>query len=429
MVAGNPKKMPNPLQVNLPYQPTVNSGQGTYRLITERGSAPSGQAYPLRETLAGLSALTNQINSIRSNWAANAPAMPQQPQPTGEGAFFAQPNFRFPSQTAMPAQQRPQTMGQMMSQQASTIQAGNAAVDAGRAWKLDGGNGQMPTFLPRNPMEQVRDQFNQTHMQGAEASVLSRTPQQRQLGYIDDKGQMTATNRLGMLRRMAATDPNNEQVRNALAAAEDQATKQMEARRARIPEFQAKAKERNDAKRARAMRQADAMRARMGIAPRKQGAAPTNPITGGALPGSQPRTIENQFSAETRLAERAGSLLFLGADTSQGVGDLNTRLRGQLDRDPKFAPSDDSLKAWQAHARDLAQLSTPSNDMFRMPGNDRDPNHLFDMSMWKKLATLPDNERERQRWLEEYRNPQSRQARTQRAEDQYWREAMPSFGM
>jgi hypothetical protein len=400
MVAGNPKKMPNPLQQRNPVAPL--------------------NIVPPGDPLAGLQSLVNNINTIQSNWSANKPA---------SNPWQNLPNARASLQAPMPAQQRPMSMGQMMSQQASAIQAGNAAVDAGRAWKLDGGNGQMPTFLPRNPIEQVRGQFMQTHVEGARDKALSRGHTTPQMGYIDDRGQMTSTNRLGMLRRLAAADPNDEEVKIALAGAEEVARQQMEDRRARLPEFKEMARARNDAKRARAGRQADAIRARMGLSRVTKKEVPVNPITGGVLPGSQPRTIENQLAAETRVAERASSPHFLGADTNRGFGDLNTRFRDQLQRDPNFTVSDDTLKAWQSHAKDLAQLSTPDNDLFRMPGNDRDPNHVFDMNMWRKLSTLPDNERERQRWLDEYKNPEARQSRTQRAEDQYWREAMPSFGM
>ncbi len=371
MVAGNPKKMPNPLQQRNPVAPL--------------------NIVPPGDPLAGLQSLVNNINTIQSNWSANKPA---------SNPWQNLPNWRAPAPTPAWTPQAAPTIASNLMGQASAIQAGNASVDAGRAWKLDGGNGQMPTFLPRNPMEQVRDQFMQTHVFGAKDKALSRNFGSQQMGYIDDKGQMTATNRLGMLRRLAASDPNNEQVKNALAGAEEMNQQNMEARRAKIPEYQAKAAARNDAKRARAMRQADAMRARMGIGPRTRGKeAPANPITAAA----GPRTIENQVAAAGRIAERAATPHFLGADMSQSFGDLNDKVRSRLKEDPNATFSDESLRAWQQQAADYSQVATPKNDPFHL-GYGLDQMNASDQ--WRELAKLPDNARARKDWFDKFKNTQ-----------------------
>ena len=393
MVAGNPKKMPNPLRYQ--QQPGVTFENTMRNPVYQQGSAPAAMVNVVSpgDPLSGLQSLVNNINTIRNDWSANKPA---------SNPWQNLPNWRAPAPTPAWTPQAAPTIASNLMNQASTIQAGNAAVDAGRAWKLDGGNGQMPTFLPRNPMEQVRDQFMQTHVFGAKDKALSRNFGPQQMGYIDDNGQMTATNRLGMLRRLAASDPNNEQVKNALAGAEEMNRQNMEARRAKIPEYQAKAAARNDAKRARAMRQADAMRARMGIGPRTSGKeAPANPITSGV---KGPLTIENQLELEGRVSSRTGSDSFLGANVENDVTELNSRVRARLQENPNSDFSDETLRAWQQHAAEAKKLSSPGRDMLAVsPGVMTAREDIESAKMWKELADLPDNERARRDWLNRYK--------------------------
>lgn len=234
--------------------------------------------------------LQQTINQINALVAAGPPARPAPVRGDGSTTnFFALPNSRYGDMTpgltadgkfeiarqaAMDQQSgaiaNPLTGRRgYFADQAQTLDILNNAQQRGEIWLLDGQRGQMPTALPRRPQEEVRAEFEQTHMSGARDAVLDRNQafsgQQRQLGYIDERGQMTATNRLGMLRQLARQNPQDAEVRSALDAAEEVARQQAAARSS--PEVVAanreKASARNDAKRARAARQADAMRARM----------------------------------------------------------------------------------------------------------------------------------------------------------------------
>lgn len=133
-----------------------------------------------------------------------------------------------------------------------------------------------------------------------------------------------------------------------------------------------------------------------------QPVAGQNPMGGGA------RTLEAQQAAATRIQERettSPNVAGLGVEPGTGLAGLNQVLSGRLQEDPNAEFSDESLREFQAHAKDYSSLATDTNNPFDF-GEGLTGQGLvgkFQADMWKELATLPDNARARAEWLARYK--------------------------
>ena len=320
-------------------------------------------------------------------------------------------NWRYPTQS--PLVRSPVANRQSwLADQASTILAMQQAEEAGLGDIIPRGWGEMPFFAVRNRPEDVMAKFMATHVDGLRDKALSRVPvgpltlktpggqMQQQMGYIDERGQKTSTNRLGALRHLAMQNPNDADVMVALAAAENDFKAQMADRSspATVAANREKIRARNDAKRARAQRQAEGLRSLFGRGPQ-------SPLSKKQMSGAQTqsplssRSIEAQAGAAQRIASRSDSIHFLGADMTGGeerkshLANLDRKIQERMTNDPNAEFSDDMIKAWQDQARDFSTVGDQANDPFYFAGSQD----------WKELASMPDNPRSRASWFEKYK--------------------------
>ena len=359
--------------------------------------------------------LTNHINGL----------VAQSQQQCQAGRNQSPVNWRYPTQS--PLVRSPVANRQSwLADQASTILAMQQAEEAGLGDIIPRGWGEKPFFAVRNRPEDVMAKFVATHMDGLRDKALDprginspltlKTPGGRmvpQYGYIDEKDQKTSTNHLGALRQLAKYNPNDKEVMDALAAAE--AIYQQQVADRSSPEVvaanKAKMSARNDAKRARAQRQAQGLRDLFGYGPQSplskkqmpdQQANLQSPLAG---PGS--RTVEAQVQSAMQIAARGTSPHFLGADMSGGsegkghLRDLNSKIQERLAADPNAEFSDETLKAWQQQAQDFHRVRNTNNDPFAFGERLVDS---ADSQDWQELATLPDNPRARSDWFARYKN-------------------------
>lgn len=135
-----------------------------------------------------------------------------------------------------------------------------------------------------------------------------------------------------------------------------------------------------------------------------QNPAVQNPmITGG-------RTLEAQQAAAARIQERetaSPNVAGLGVEPGSGLAGLNQGLSSRIKEDPTAEFSDDSLREFQAQAKDYSSLATDTNDPFSFGSGEYGPDAGVESqqsALWKELAGLPDNARSRAEWLQKYKN-------------------------
>jgi len=370
-------------------------------------TSPLSQGFSQAPSPQGLMGLINNINGL----------VAQSQQQFQAGRNQSPVNWRYPTQS--PLVRSPIANQQsMLAGQASTITGMQQAEKAGQGWMLTGNRGDMPTFAPRRDQAAIDAEFAATHMDGLRDKTLDvrginspltlKTPGGRmepQFGYIDERGQKTSTNRLGALRQLAKQNPNDAEVQSALAAAEMIYQQQMADRSspATVAANREKIGARNDAKRGRAQRQAEGLRNLFGRGPqsplaRKQ-AQPTSPNNSLTSPLS--RTVEGQTAAANRIAVATQSphIAALGVDPNEGVVGVDAGIQRRLREDKNAEFSDDSLKSYQAWARDHMNISTPENDYFDFGDG---VEGKMRRQAWESLARMPDNERARKQWWQEY---------------------------
>ena len=383
--------------------------------LTRKNATPSplSQGFSQAPSPQGLMGLTNHINGL----------VAQSQQQFQAGRNQSPVNWRYP--TRSPLVRNPIANRQSwLADQASTILAMQQAEEAGLGDIIPRGWGEMPFFAVRNRPEDVMAKFMATHVDGLRDKALSRVPvgpltlktpggqMQQQMGYIDGQGQMTATNRLGALRHLAMQNPNDADVMVALAAAENDFKAQMADRSspATVAANREKIRARNDAKRARAQRQAEGLRSLFGRGPQSPLSRRQLPNQQGLqspLAGPGSRTVEAQVQSAKQIAARGTSPHFLGADMSGGsegkghLRDLNSKIQERLAADPNAEFSDETLKAWQQQAQDFHRVRDTNNDPFAFGERLVDS---ADSQDWQELATLPDNPRARSDWFARYKN-------------------------
>lgn len=123
-----------------------------------------------------------------------------------------------------------------------------------------------------------------------------------------------------------------------------------------------------------------------------------NPMIGGG------RTLEDQQAAAARIQERETTnpiVAGLGAEPGSGLAGLNAAFRNRIAEDPNAQFSDESLREYQAHAKDYGKISTDQNSSFAFGSSEVDTRQS---ALWKELAGLPDNPRVREEWLRKYKS-------------------------
>lgn len=121
------------------------------------------------------------------------------------------------------------------------------------------------------------------------------------------------------------------------------------------------------------------------------------------------RTIEAQQAAATRIQERettSPNVAGLGVEPGTGLAGLNQVLSGRLQEDPNAEFSDESLREFQAHAKDYDSLATDANNPFGFGTGEYGPDAGVESqqaALWRELAGLPDNARARQEWLRKFK--------------------------
>lgn len=375
------------------------------------GHFVSQQRSPLQSNVraAGLQSTIDSINNLMNmSRAGQLPAQPPLPPGTGPN------NWRYPTDSPL---SRSPAVGQSftgrwrngpLAAQASAITQMQQAESDGRGWMVSGSRGDVPFFVGRTPQEVQDSRFDQKYAAGLRDKALSPRGTEP-MGYVDAKGQRTGTNRLGALRHLAQQNPGDQEVLDALANAESIAEEQRKADSdpARLQELRDLRMGRRDARKARSARQAQGLRNLFGYGPQSplsQKATPqSQPSLVSPLSGKGSRTIEAQDQARTAIATAAATsphIAGLGVGQQDGVVGLDEAIQSRLGEDPNAEFSDESLKAYQQWAQEHAKLSTEANDHFNFGGG---PYNERRKNKWRELATLPDNQRSREAWMQEYR--------------------------
>jgi hypothetical protein len=152
----------------------------------------------------------------------------------------------------------------------------------------------------------------------------------------------------------------------------------------------------------------DLTKGRGGNAP---SAAP-NPMRMDGNPMAQ-NTPAGKMDAAAKVKDMATTdpnIAALGFDPGDGVSGLHSALSQQFNDDPNLALDDSSLRSYQmfvsqALIADPNQLD-PSN-FASFPGSVfAETEGAVTAELWKELATLPDDAKARQQWLQKYKNRQ-----------------------